>query len=41
MSPFTGLSNPLKMPLMPAMRPFKSTNMAAATPMSTPPASDA
>src|SRR4051794_30145005 len=38
MSPRTGFSSPPRMPLTPAMRPLKSTKMAAARPINTPPA---
>src|SRR5687768_17040003 len=40
-SPRRGVSSPPTMPLMPAMRPFSSTSIAAAMPMRMPPASDA
>src|SRR5690242_10676167 len=39
MSPCRGLNRPPSTPLIPAMRPLISTNIAAAMPMSTPPAS--
>src|SRR3982750_1769728 len=38
-SPRTGLSSPPRIPLMPAMRPLSNTNIAAAKPISRPPAS--
>jgi hypothetical protein len=40
-SPRRSASSPPTMLLMPATRPFSSTSIAAAMPMSTPPASDA